>query len=223
MPERTINTKFWTKTQNNSGGIFDHDAENGIGYAICVEATDKKHAAQRLEEIIESYPASYDCPCCDSRWPTYIWEDGSETPERYGRPLTGGSGIPSYVHFLDGRIEARSEQDTFETNNDIPMWALDKAAQAAGHKSWKHMFEIWHGDGCCWMSIRAHAALIAKHEQPPVDPDLAEARECAALASEELGNGPTLAGWYREGAQDGHRTVRAVLIRLQREKEGTRA
>lgn len=103
--------RFWTITQNNSGGIFDHDAEKGIGYAVCVEARSVAEAEGRLKRIIDSYPASYDCPCCGDRWSVWFYDDdGGEQPELYDKPLRGGWRIPSYVHHLDGRIEERPEQ-----------------------------------------------------------------------------------------------------------------
>jgi len=103
-------SKFWTIVQNNSGGIFDHDAEKGIGYGLCVEAVDQDHASGKLQRLVESYPASYDCSCCGDRWSIYFFgDDGTDEPELYGRPLEGGWGIPSYVHYLDGRIEPRTD------------------------------------------------------------------------------------------------------------------
>jgi hypothetical protein len=103
----SVATRFWTISQNNSGGIFDHDAEKGVGYAICVEALDTAHAESRLKAVIDSYSASYDCPCCGDRWSIWL-ETGDDEPLLYGRALTGGFGKPSYVHYLDGRIEARA-------------------------------------------------------------------------------------------------------------------
>lgn len=104
---QVVETRFWTVTQNNSGGIFDHDPAKGIGYALCVEAVDANHARGRMERIADSYPASYDCPCCGDRWSFYLYGDGDEEPRLYSEPLRGGWGIPSYVHYLDGRIEER--------------------------------------------------------------------------------------------------------------------
>lgn len=104
-------SRFWTFTQNNSGGIFDHAPEKGVGYAICVEARSDKEAAARARIIIDSYPASYDCPCCGDRWSLYTWdEEGNEEPSLYGEPLKGGWGYPSYVHYLDGHFESRDEK-----------------------------------------------------------------------------------------------------------------
>lgn len=107
MPINSTATKFWTFDQNNSGGVFDHNPAKGIGYAICVEAVDKAHARGRAQEISESYGASGDCPCCGERWSFYAYGDGDDEPSMYGKPLEGGWGIPSYVHYLDGGIEAR--------------------------------------------------------------------------------------------------------------------
>lgn len=101
---------FWTITQNNSGGIFDHDPEKGIGYGLCVEACGREEAVRRINQITGSYDASYDCPCCGVRWSTYLYgEKGGSEPMLYGKPLEGGWGLPSYVHYLDGRIVAVGE------------------------------------------------------------------------------------------------------------------
>lgn len=105
MPQVTISTKFWTISQNNSGGRLDHDAKHGIGYALCVEATDHNDAHRRLKAITDGYGASGSCPCCGDRWDLYLDADeGTEEPELYGEPLKGSWGIPSYVHRIDGSI-----------------------------------------------------------------------------------------------------------------------
>lgn len=112
-PKRTRKAKeaaparFWTLKQNNSGGFFDHDEENGVGYAICVEAADVAHAEARLKGIIDRYGASASCPCCGDRWSFWLDDDdGYPQPGMYGPddPLRGSWGLPSYVHYLDGRI-----------------------------------------------------------------------------------------------------------------------
>jgi hypothetical protein len=105
--QNMVGTKFWTETQNNSGGLFDDYPQYGIGYALCVEAVDRQHAVARMRGIIDSYPASSDCFCCGARWFIYPDDEGDAEPSLYGKPLTGGWGIPSYIHDLDGRIEAR--------------------------------------------------------------------------------------------------------------------
>jgi hypothetical protein len=105
-------TRFWTYNQNNSGGSFDHDAKRGIGYCVAVEAHDAAHADQRAEQIglyFDGCESGMDCECCGDRWYS-AYGEGSEAPENYGKPMAGGWGIPSYVHYLDGRVEERGEQ-----------------------------------------------------------------------------------------------------------------
>jgi hypothetical protein len=50
-----------------------------------------------------------------------------------------------------------------------PIWALDKAAKAAGYSEW-----LWANDSMnspvAQQSIIAHARTIAQYEQSPVDP-----------------------------------------------------
>ena len=104
----SVPTKFFTVYQNNSGGSVDHVPSHGIGYYLCVEAVDANHARARIARIIDGYPGrGPDCPCCGDRWSLWIDDDdGTAQPEQYGSPLRGGWGIPAYVHYLDGRIEA---------------------------------------------------------------------------------------------------------------------
>lgn len=108
----TVETKFFTFDQNNSGGSFDHDEASGIGYRVCVEAVDAAHAISRAQVIgvyFNGCDDGRDCPCCGDRWSDYV-DGGTDEPTAYGdRPLAGGWGIPSYVHYLDGRIEARPD------------------------------------------------------------------------------------------------------------------
>lgn len=111
MPKRVTTTKFFTFGQYNSGGSFDHDPEAGIGYNVCVEARDAADAKARAEQIgvyFNGCDTGMDCPCCADRWFDCLDDsDGTEEPEKYGEPLKGGWGIPSYVHYLDGRVEER--------------------------------------------------------------------------------------------------------------------
>ena len=98
--------KFYTITQNNSRGVFDHDPEHGIGYALCVQAYSHEQAQVLAAAIVDRYAQGPYCPCCGERWSTtYFDDEGTEAPELYGEPLKGGWGLPSYVHYLDGRIE----------------------------------------------------------------------------------------------------------------------
>jgi len=106
-----METKFFTFDQNNSGGSFDHEPNNGIGYCVCVEAIDYVHANARAEQIgvyFDGCDSGRDCDCCGNRWSrAYEYDNGDSEPTLYDKPLKGGWGIPSYVHYLDGRIEVR--------------------------------------------------------------------------------------------------------------------
>ncbi len=112
MAKREVNTKFWTFNQNNSGGSFNHEPDRGIGYRVVVEALDAKDAVARAERIglyFNGCDSGRDCSCCGDRWSDYMDEDdGTDTPTNgYGSdPVKGGWGIPSYIHYLDGRVEA---------------------------------------------------------------------------------------------------------------------
>ena len=69
--ERTIQTKFYEFTQNNSGGYFDVD-EN-VCHRVIIEAIDEKHAVALFEPMIENQSGS--CSCCGDRWsPEYADE-----------------------------------------------------------------------------------------------------------------------------------------------------
>lgn len=95
------------------------------------------------------------------------------------------------------------------TDNDIPMWALNKAALFASFGTEKDAATFYGASHPTVLSIRAHAALIAKHEQPPVGPEEDEAKALAAEIGWNFAWEAVLAG-IKHG-------------RLQREKEGNRA
>jgi hypothetical protein len=52
-----------------------------------------------------------------------------------------------------------------------PIWALDKAAKAAGYDSWRESKILYTEGSGVQDSIIAHARTIAQYEQPPVDED----------------------------------------------------
>lgn len=106
----TNKTKFYTYNQNNSGGGFDHDEVAGIGYMVIVEAYNVKQANALAESIGLYFDGYGDCPCCGNRWHEAWRDEGTDEPSSYGRPLDLSGegnlnwGIPSYVHYLDGKI-----------------------------------------------------------------------------------------------------------------------
>ena len=102
---------FFTFMQNNSGGSFDHQPESGIGYAVAIEAetADEANAKAQLVGIyFDGVSAGRDCDCCGDRWDKAWEDDGDDEPLMHGKPLVGGWGISSYIHYADGRIEERA-------------------------------------------------------------------------------------------------------------------
>lgn len=95
---------FYTYGQNNSGGSFDHDPMAGIGYNVCVEADSADEANAKAETIGLYFDGRGDCPCCGDRWYDVTDSDGEDTPQKWGQPLTGGWGIPSYIHYKNGTV-----------------------------------------------------------------------------------------------------------------------
>jgi hypothetical protein len=77
-----MNTKFYTFSQNNSGGYFDVDDSKGIGHYVIIEAVSEDDAILRAEEIGLHFDGFGDCPCCGNRWSSYCEE--SDRPEIYG-------------------------------------------------------------------------------------------------------------------------------------------
>ena len=95
---------------------------------------------------------------------------------------------------------------------DTPQWALDRALEIAN----EGLSNPWVSE--CHTVAHNFAAYIAKHEEEPVDPDLEEARECAALLAESRGE-HNCASIFRSGNWDYTQSVRAALIAIKRAKE----
>lgn len=102
---------FYTFTQNNSGGSFILDEEDGITHNVIVEANSKKQAISIAEGIGLYFDGEGDCECCGTRWSDYSPEE-AESPSVYGvHPAKSSSykwmdeGKETVVHFLDGRKE----------------------------------------------------------------------------------------------------------------------
>lgn len=99
--------------QNNSGGYFITDEENGIGEFIIVEARDKDMAIALFECIGKKYKGDFYsyCQCCGERWDTWLTEDydAKDEPMIYDKPVAefvgGYMRKTAYVHYLDGTIK----------------------------------------------------------------------------------------------------------------------
>lgn len=102
MEKYEIETKFFTVSQNNSGGYFIDNED--VGHYVIIEAQNVKEAERKISEITEDY--SEYCECCGERW--FAWwddKDGKDEPMIYSTPVAeyrdmwGGSAI---VYYYDG-------------------------------------------------------------------------------------------------------------------------
>ena len=104
--------KFFQFRQNNSGGSFDFDKNNGVSVIVIIEA----HSDKMANCIAESRGIEFDsgCPCCGDRWNT-AWGNGDQVPTYYDTPVLTSpkpkycygqeKQMPEgYIHYLDGRI-----------------------------------------------------------------------------------------------------------------------
>jgi hypothetical protein len=117
VPERTIKTKYYEYSQNNSGGSFVLDFKRGIGHTVWVEATSKEDADRRAEAIGLYFDGYGDCSCCGNRW-SEAWGDGEEIDrDAIHQSLKSGGGMRTvvFVHNIDGsfdKIGEGTENDT---------------------------------------------------------------------------------------------------------------
>lgn len=105
--ERTINTKFFTFSQNNSGGYFI--INDDVASYLIIEAQTADEAVNKMNDITADY--SEYCSCCGKRWSDWMYDDdGTDEPMVYdtkvkekspGR-IFGGSTI---IYYYDGTKE----------------------------------------------------------------------------------------------------------------------
>ena len=102
--ERTVKTKFYTFSQNNSGGYFVQDEHAGVCEEVVVEAQSPEDAWSILHHIGENVSGFWEfCQCCGERWSEPWGDDGTEslvidTKKTYFREK-------AFIHYYDGRIE----------------------------------------------------------------------------------------------------------------------
>lgn len=100
----TMDLKWFTFSQNNSGGHFD--VTDKVAHYVCVQARDAKEAWSRVSDEFDSGSAS--CPCCGDRW-SYYADDGTDEPTVYGEPIANMRASwlrdEARLWHYDGRIE----------------------------------------------------------------------------------------------------------------------
>jgi hypothetical protein len=110
--EQTVNTKFYTFNQNNSGGSFKNSDTEGIAEYVIIEALDAANANSTAEKIgiyFNGCENGMDCHCCGDRWYETSESDGYKVPSIYGEPIEGMEKSFyrnfCFVHFLDGSFK----------------------------------------------------------------------------------------------------------------------
>jgi hypothetical protein len=88
---------FYTYNQNNSGGKFHFNEEDGITHIVIIEADDVIEANFKAESVgiyFNGVEEGRDCECCGDRWyeTSGKW-DVSETPTVYDEPAKSYTGF----------------------------------------------------------------------------------------------------------------------------------
>jgi hypothetical protein len=113
--KRTVETKFYLFSQNNSGGSFHVDKKEGIAEYVIIEALSASDANRRAEAIgiyFDGVENDMDCPCCGDRWSS-VYGDGDDVPKIYGKTIQEyrESEWKSFmrnnivVHYMDGKVD----------------------------------------------------------------------------------------------------------------------
>ena len=115
---------FYHYSQNNSGGSFDFDRENGITHHVVIEA-ESASLADRRAESIGLYFDGADRWVRADRWHE-AYDEGTEVPSVYDRPLGVvhkdhwgvwmKEGYETVVHFADGTMKWYHADNTENTN-----------------------------------------------------------------------------------------------------------
>lgn len=113
-----MKTKFYTFTQNNSGGSFKIDKEQGINEIVIIEAKNAEEANKRAEDIglyFDGCEKDLDCSCCGDRWYETDEYYGKDEPCYYTKPIKECKkeifADGCYVHYLDGTIKYHEFDD----------------------------------------------------------------------------------------------------------------
>lgn len=98
--------------------------------------------------------------------------------------------------------------------DNIPQWAKKRACELANEA--KEMPGYWNPEDVvgCNSPLTALARYIAKHEEPPVDPNLIKAREICARVVEGIDK-HFVAAEYRKGIYDNLSEVQFALTALK--------
>ena len=107
-------SKFYTFSQNNSGGSFVYSKNTGVSHFVIIEAHTAKEANRYAEDIgiyFDGCSKGRDCRCCGDRWYETSDRDGEPSPMIYSKPVGKHRDLfikdgqcHSFIHMLDGSI-----------------------------------------------------------------------------------------------------------------------
>jgi hypothetical protein len=106
-----MKNKFYTFSQNNSGGYFVTDKEAGVCEHVIIEAPSHSSAHSKLLLIGEKVNGFDDyCSCCGERWSSWGRdEEGTASPEIYGTKIENKKKEMFLkncsVHYADGTFK----------------------------------------------------------------------------------------------------------------------
>lgn len=107
--EQVVKLRWWTFSQNNSGGWFYENED--VHHYVAIQAASAREAVAIAEDIFSPYTAY--CECCGERWSYWADEsDGADVPEIYGTPYdkqyASWSREAIVLHYYDGRKETHT-------------------------------------------------------------------------------------------------------------------
>lgn len=105
-------SKFFTYSQNNSGGVY-----YGPAQYVIIEADNADNAddiAREHDIYFNGCATGMDCSCCGDRW-SHQWEEGTDSPEIYGKAPDEfdfmwdcPDGVPNYIIIHnDGKVTGK--------------------------------------------------------------------------------------------------------------------
>ena len=108
--KREINTKFYTFSQNNSGGYFVENDKYGVCEYVIVEAQNADEANSIFENIGDEVPGFHKyCSCCGERWHDVDEHDGKNTPSIYSESVfkqtKSAFRTRCFIHYYGGEIK----------------------------------------------------------------------------------------------------------------------
>lgn len=115
-----VTTRFYPFVQNNSGGRYRLNLNNGIAHNVIIEAKNYREANAKAEEIGMAFDMSDSCECCGSRWSEQWGEqNGTEEPKLYDQTLKEFYTDPrgwfkdstTVVHYYDGTVKIFTAKD----------------------------------------------------------------------------------------------------------------